>query len=110
MRNNLFKGGVALTVVAIIMGFTNPKQESYNDYASNKLIQKAEQSLCKQFGYCDGGEPPIFVKNTIIKPAINASTQRQNLVLFSLYKTELPGIGTYKSFGALGNFITYSES
>lgn len=110
MRGNLIKGGVALTVVAIIMGFTNPQQESYNDYASNKLIKKAEKGLCKQFGYCDSGEPPVFVKNVIIKPAINASTQRQNLVLFSLYKTELPGLGTYKSLGAFGNFVTYSES
>lgn len=110
MRGNLVKGGVALTVLAIIMGVTNPKQESYNDYASSKLIKKAEKGLCQQFGYCDSGEPPIFVKNTIIKPAINAATQRQNLVLFSLYTTNFPGLGTYKSFGAFGNFITYSGS
>jgi hypothetical protein len=110
MRSSLVKSGMALAGLAVLMGLTNPKQDSYSDYASEKLITGAQKEICQEFKYCESGEPPTLLKNTIIKPAINASTQRQNLVIFSLYTTELPGIKTYKSIGAFGNFMTYSES
>lgn len=109
MRGNLVKGGIALAGLAVIMGFTNPKQDSYNEYASNRLFTKAEKAICKQFNYCASGEPPNFIKKTIIKPAINTATQRQNLVIFSIYTTEFPGLRTFQTIGAFGNFLTYSE-
>jgi Domain of unknown function (DUF4359) len=109
MRGGLVKGGIALAVLAAIAGFTNPKQDAYNDYAAKKLLAGAQKGICKQTGYCESGEPPTIIKDKIVKPAIDVATVRQNLVVFSLYKTDFPGVKTYKSLGAFNNFFTYSE-
>lgn len=109
MQGSLVKGGIALAGLAVIMGVTNPKQEAYNDYASQRLITNAKKEMCKEFNYCEAGEPPTFIKNTLIKPAISVSTKQQNLGIFSIYTTELLGLRT-KTLGVLGNFLTYSDS
>jgi uncharacterized protein YceK len=109
MQGSLIKGGIALAGLAVIMGVTNPKQDAYNEYASQILIANAQKEMCKQFNYCEAGEPPILIKNTLIKPAINAATKQQNLGIFSIYTTELFGLRT-KTLGVFGNFLTYSDS
>jgi uncharacterized protein YceK len=109
MQGSLIKGGIALTGLAIVMGFTNPQQEAYNDYASQRLMKNAQKEMCNAFNYCESGEPPAFIKNTLIKPAISAATKQQNLGIFSIYTTELLGLRT-KTLGVFGNFLTYSDS
>ncbi|NJK49545.1 DUF4359 domain-containing protein [Candidatus Gracilibacteria bacterium] len=109
MQGSLVKGGIALAGLAVIMGVTNPRQEAYNDYASQRLMTNAQEEMCKEFNYCRSGEPPSFIKNTLIKPAISASTNQQNLGIFSIYTTELFGFKT-KTLGVFGNFLTYSDS
>jgi hypothetical protein len=109
MVSKLVKSGVGLAIVAVIMGFTNPKQEAYVDYASEKLVDRAEELVCKEIGYCKLGKPPILVQNTLIKPAIQAATKRQNLGIFSIYTTEFPSVRTFKTLGIFGNFFTYSD-
>ncbi|MCU0534651.1 MAG: DUF4359 domain-containing protein [Hydrococcus sp. Prado102] len=109
MQGSLIKGGIALAGLAVIMGFTNPKQEAYNDYASQRLLTNAQKEICKEFNYCRSSEPPNIIKNTLIKPAISASTKQQNLGIFSIYTTELLGLRT-KTLGVFGNFLTYSDN
>ncbi len=114
MKVNLVTGGVVVAAIAVMMGVTNPQQENYNDYASEKFIDKAEKLICAQTGYCEKDKTPIFIKNTVkdnlLKPAIASTTTRQNLIIFSNYTTDIPGVGQMKTVGALGNFFTYSES
>jgi uncharacterized protein YceK len=109
MQGSLIKGGIALTGLAIVMGFTNPQQEAYNDYASKRLMKNAHKEMCKQFNYCESDEPPAFIQDTIIKPAISKFTKQQNLGIFSVYTTEALGFRT-KTLGVFGNFLTYSDS
>lgn len=105
MRPNSGKGAIALAILSVFLGVTNPKEQDYLDYASEKLVDQAREAICKDTGYCGRGEPPILVTNLIIKPFIQASTKRQDLVLFSIYTTEVPG-NTFKAIGVLGSFIT----
>jgi hypothetical protein len=109
MRGNLIKGIIALVGLAAIAGFTNPKQDAYNEYASGRFIDSAQKGICEKTGYCEDGEPPEIVKNNIIEPAIGAATKAQNYAIFSIYTTEFPGIKTFQTLGIFGNFFTYSE-
>jgi hypothetical protein len=109
----LFKVGIPAAAIAVLMGVTNPKPESYNSYVSQRMISKGENVVCEQLGACEKGKTPVLIKNvamTTMKPLIASATKRQNLLLLSLYTTEVPGIGTMKSIGAFGNFFTYSET
>lgn len=109
MKSNWIKGGIAVAIIAGVMAITNPKQEDYNNYASEKLIQEGEKAICEQTGYCQDSKIPNFIKNTVLKPTIIASTQRQNLIILSLYTTEVPNVIRIKTIGAFGNFFTYSK-
>ncbi len=115
MANNLLlRGGIALAVLAIVMGVTNPNSESYADYASDLIMAKAEKNICESFGYCQKEKIPKFiinqVKSTIIEPALAKETQSQNLIFLSLYQTQIKGVGTIKTIGAFGHFLTYSKT
>jgi hypothetical protein len=105
----MFKNGLILVGVAALMGFTNPKPESYNDYASGKLVSSAQKEICKKFSYCEKGTPPDFIKNTLLEPAINVATKRQNLLFFSIYTTDIPGVRSLKTIAAFGNFFTFQD-
>jgi hypothetical protein len=50
------------------------------------------------------------IKNQILKPAIETSSQRQNLGVFSIYTTEVPGVAKIRTIGAFGHFLTFSET
>ncbi|PSF39527.1 hypothetical protein C7H19_01685 [Aphanothece hegewaldii CCALA 016] len=114
MNGNLIKGSVTVVILGVLMAATNPQQEAYTEYASDRLMEKSEKFVCQKTGYCDKDGMPVMVKNTVknnlIKPAIDTTTERQNLGVISVYTTEIPGIGRMKTLGAFGKFITYSES
>ncbi len=116
MGGNLFiKGAIALAGVATLMGATNPAPNTYTEYASERLLDKAGKVACEKVSICDTPEnmPVIaknMIKNQILKPAIEASTKQQNLGVFSVYTTEVPGVATIKTLGAFGHFFTFSES
>lgn len=115
MTGNLVKGGIAVVTLGVIMAVTNPKQQAYTEYASERFINQSGQFVCEKTGYCDkDGGMPVMLKNTVknnfIKPAINTATERQNLGVVSLYTTQVPGVGQMKTVGAFGKFFTYSQS
>lgn len=115
MGGNFFKGAIALGVVAGIMGFTNPPQELYTEYASEKLLAHADKMACEKVSLCESIDSlPVaaknVLKNQILKPAIETSTQRQNLGLLSIYTTEVPGVAKIKTLGAFGHFLTFTET
>ncbi|MFM6408619.1 MAG: DUF4359 domain-containing protein [Microcystis sp.] len=115
MGGNFFKGAIALGVIAGIMGFTNPPQELYSEYAAKKLLAHADKIACEKISLCGSIDSlPVaarnVIKNQILKPAIETSSQRQNLGVFSIYTTEVPGVAKIRTIGAFGHFLTFSET
>lgn len=115
MGGNFFKAAIALGVMAAIMGFTNPSQEVYTEYASEKLLAHADKMACEKVSLCDSIDSlPVaaknVIKNQILKPAIETSSQRQNLGVLSIYTTEVPGVAKIRTIGAFGHFLTFSET
>ncbi|MBR8831126.1 MAG: hypothetical protein N5P05_003833 [Chroococcopsis gigantea SAG 12.99] len=112
--SNLVVPGIVLGVLAAVMAASNPQPTNYVDYASDRFIAEAEKVVCDRTGYCDIDKMPVIGKNTIknnlLKPAIENSTKRDNMGLFSIYTTEFPGVVTVKTLGVFGNFITYQQS
>lgn len=107
------KVGLPGAAIAILMGATNPEPEAYSTYVANRVMSKGEKVACSQFKICGGGKIPKPIEaaaRIAIKPAVDAATTRRNLVFLSFYRTEIPGVGTMKTIGALGRFFTYSET
>jgi hypothetical protein len=115
MGRNLLAGALVLAGVAAVLGVTNPGQTAYLEYASERLLDKGSKLACEKASLCDSARSmPVvaknLLKNQILKPAIEASTQQRNLGVFSVYTTELPGVAKIGTLGALGHFFTFSES
>jgi hypothetical protein len=109
--NKLLISSIALAALGGVMLLTNPQPPAYTEYASKRFIAEAGKVICAQTGYCDMENLPVIgkntFKNTLLKPAIENATKRNNFLLFSIYTTEFPGVATVKTLGILGNFITY---
>ncbi|HLO49983.1 MAG TPA: DUF4359 domain-containing protein [Kamptonema sp.] len=110
------KGAIALAIIACVMGFTNPPREEYLSYASGTMATELQKSVCKE------SRVPEFLGNFAeslvgacksvltsergnIELLIDRSTYRQNLIIFSIYTTEVVG-QKYHTIGAFGNFLT----
>lgn len=112
-------GALALIVLAGVMGMTNPPREEYLHFASEKLAADLKTSVCNEsqmreylgkFGGALVGACQNLVtsQRDTIERFLDNSTHRQNLILFSIYTTEIGG-KTYRSIGALGNFLPFSD-
>lgn len=114
--NHLGKGAIALVILAGVMGFTNPPREEYLSYASGTMATELKQSMCKEsripeflgdfaqslVGAC---KSVLTSERNTIERLIDNSTHRQNLIIFSIYTTEIVG-HKYHTIGAFGNFLT----
>lgn len=118
-RGNFGKGAIALAILAGVMGFTNPPREDYLSYASEKLATELKTSICNEsqmreflgsFGGALVGTCKTLVtsQRSTMERFIDNATKRQNLMIFSVYSTEI-GNRTYRTLGAFGNFLTVSE-
>ncbi len=114
MSGKAITGAIAIAALATIMGATNPKPAAYTDYAAERMIDNGENLVCEQTGYCEKDKMPTLVKQTVknnlMRPAIGVATKRQNLGLFSIYTTEVPGMGKMQTVGMFSNFFTYAQS
>ncbi|WP_449417159.1 DUF4359 domain-containing protein [Phormidium nigroviride] len=114
--HNLGKGAIVLAIVAVVMGFTNPPREEYLSYASGAMATELQKSMCKEsrvpeflgsfaetlVGAC---KSVLTSERGTIELLIDNSTHRQNLIIFSIYTTEVVG-KKYHTIGAFGNFLT----
>lgn len=106
------------TGLGTVMFFSNPGEQSYQEYAEQNLGIHLKQKLCSQASEQFGG----WMQNqcyTLVDTArphlaqfVSQQTQRQNLLLFSIYRTDLPTPPPLPSYhletlGILGNFYTY---
>ncbi|ACK69746.1 conserved hypothetical protein [Gloeothece citriformis PCC 7424] len=120
MKKNVTIGGIVLVAVGIAMGVTNPNPQAYINYMSEKLLTEGEKVFCQKTEACQENSSGI-VKNALaivrgkvarplIQTVIEESTTRQNFLLFSLYNTEVPDVGSIKTLGILNQFFIYSKS
>lgn len=105
-------GGVALVSLGSVMALTNPGRDTYEQYAVEQLTTYLKSEGCAQapqvFGtflqrqcksLVDTGRPQI-------EQIIAETTQRQNFIFFSIYRTNLeigPFLPAYH-FETLGIF------
>ncbi|OCR02791.1 hypothetical protein BCD67_18185 [Oscillatoriales cyanobacterium USR001] len=113
---NFGKGAIALAILAGVMGFTNPPRDEYLKYASGAMATEIKKSVCKPshvpdflgnfaqtlIGVCNG---VLTSERSTMERLIDNTTERQNLILFSIYTTEVVG-KKYHTIGAFGNFLS----
>ncbi len=108
-----------LAGLATAMAITNPDSSTYEEYAVEKLTTYLKDDVCNQV-------PKAFetlVQNSCaslidsnrpqIQQIISRSTQRQNFILFSIYRTKLSissvvPLYRFQTIGVMQNFYTYS--
>jgi len=112
-------GAASVTVLGAMMAKTNPSQGEYEKYAAQKLTTYLETDVCKK--------TPSFLEKLIkvnceqmlksaiphIKELITTTTNRQDYMIFSIYRTEIKldsWIPGYKleTVGVLNQFYTYT--
>ncbi|MDH6097668.1 DUF4359 domain-containing protein [Anabaenopsis sp. FSS-46] len=114
-----YSGAIGLVALGVAMAMTNPSQAEYEDYATQRLTEYLKGDVCQKTGnflenliksQCDN-----LVDQTIpqIRDILARSTQKQDFVIFSVYRTDLKlssWIPLYKfeTVGAFDNFYTYS--
>ena len=108
-------GGVAIAFVAGAMVVTNPKQDSYEEFASQQLVEYLQDNVCDQaqqaFGNILQQSCQSFVQDS--KPQLQGiiaqRTERQDYILFSVYTTNLSIAAflpsyEFETLGVLQNF------
>lgn len=112
-------GVVGISAIGLAMARTNPNQKQYEEYAVHRLTEYLEGNVCQK--------APNLLENLIrfncqelvkaanpqIKEIISVSTERQDFILFSVYRTDLTlnsWVPSYKfeTVGAFDNFYTYN--
>ncbi|QSJ18145.1 DUF4359 domain-containing protein [Nostoc sp. UHCC 0702] len=109
----------ALAVCGVAMAKTNPSQTDYEEYALQRLTQYLKQDVCKKtsrfienllHSKCD---KLVDSTNPQIKEILAATTQKQDFIVFSIYRTDLKVSSWLPSYrfetvGAFNNFYTYT--
>jgi hypothetical protein len=111
-------GGAAMVVLGAAMALTNPSQDTYEAYAVEQLTTFLKEEACMEvpsvFGnvlqrqcktFVDTGRPQI-------QQIIAQTTERQNFIFFSIYRTNLaigPVLPVYhfETLGVFQNFYVY---
>jgi Domain of unknown function (DUF4359) len=112
-------GALGLSTLGLAMAKTNPDQDEYEQYAVQQLSDYLKSNVCQK--------TPNFLENIVkfncpqlietanpqIRDIVSASTERQDFIIFSVYRTDLTlnnWVPSYKfeTVGAFDNFYTYS--
>jgi hypothetical protein len=111
-------GGVALAGLGVLMALTNPSQDAYEEYAVEKLTTYLKDDACTQVPKAFGNvlqrqcQTLVDTGRPQIQQIISKTTQRQNFILFSIYRTNLeigPILPVYQfeTLGVFENFYVY---
>jgi uncharacterized membrane-anchored protein len=114
-----YLGAVGLAALGLTMANTNPTQAEYEDYAVQQLTAYLSTDVCKKTkGIIENllhinCEKVLKSANPHMREIIAGTTERQNFMIFSVYRTDLTLnslIPAYKfeTVGAFNNFYTYS--
>jgi hypothetical protein len=111
-------GGVALVGLGLVMALTNPGKDEYEQYAVEQLTTYLKDEACMDAPSVFGNFLQRQCKSLVdtgrpqIEQIIAEKTQRQNLILFSIYRTNLevgPFLPAYhfESLGVFQKFYIY---
>ncbi|MBF2021219.1 MAG: DUF4359 domain-containing protein [Hydrococcus sp. C42_A2020_068] len=114
----MWVGRVAIVGMGGLLVVTNPSNQAYEQYATERLTLYLKEEGCTQVSEKLDGIVQSFCKSLVdtarpqIKQLIAQQTKRHNYLLFSIYQTKLsppaPAPGYYfETIGALENFYTY---
>lgn len=114
-----YLGAAGLAVLGVIMAKTNPTQAEYQGYAVERLTQYLKTDVCqKTQGFIENliqfnCEKVVDSVNPQIQGIIASTTERQDFMIFSIYRTDLKVSSlipsyTFETVGAFNNFYTYS--
>lgn len=100
-----------------LMALTNPDRVAYENYAVDRVSSLARDQCDRApagFGVMLQGPCRAAVEafKPQIRPLLAATTSRQNLIFFSLYKSDIsiPAVNfnaRVESIGIFNNFVTY---
>jgi hypothetical protein len=111
-------GGVALVGLGLVMALTNPGKDEYEQYAVEQLTTYLKDEACMEAPSVFGNFLQRQCKSLVdtgrpqIEQIIAEKTQRQNLILFSIYRTNLevgPFLPAYhfETLGVFQKFYIY---
>ncbi len=112
-------GVIGLAGLGVAMAKTNPNKPEYEDYAVQQLTEYLKKNVCKKttnlFENLMKFNCPQMVDSAHpkMRAIIAGNTQRQNLILFSIYRTDFKlnsWLPAYKieTVGAFDKFYTYN--
>ena len=93
-RSKLAAGGA---VLVLILALTNPTQEDFVAWVKAKAYEKTDNPGAR------------FLTDLFASPLVAATTQRTNLVIVSLYDTQLSPGKHKKTLGVLRSFIPLGQ-
>ncbi|WP_341531043.1 DUF4359 domain-containing protein [Nostoc sp. UHCC 0302] len=116
-----YVGAAGLVALGVTMAKTNPSQAGYEEYAVQRLTKYLKNDVCIK--------TTNFIENLIkfncgklvdsanpqIQEVIARTTERQNYIIFSIYRTDLKlnsWIPSYRfeTVGAFDQFYTYKAT
>ncbi|AUB40205.1 Protein of unknown function DUF4359 [Nostoc flagelliforme CCNUN1] len=114
-----YTGAAGLAALGVAMAKTNPSQVEYEEYAVQRLTEYLKTDVCKKTTNlienlirfnCD---KLVDSANPQIQEILVRTTERQNYIIFSIYRTNLKinsWIPSYKfeTVGAFDQFYTYT--
>ncbi|GAB1541541.1 hypothetical protein NUACC21_42120 [Scytonema sp. NUACC21] len=112
-------GALGLGTIGLAMAKTNPSQQKYEDYAVQQLSDYLKGNVCKKSQNIFENIIKLNCSELLesatpqIREIISIRTERQDFLIFSVYRTDLTinnWIPSYKfeTVGAFDNFYTYS--
>jgi hypothetical protein len=110
---------VGLAALGVTMAKANPSQVEYEEYAVQRLTEYLKTDVCKKTtNFIENlirfnCEKLVDSANPQIQEIIARTTERQNYIIFSIYRTDLKissWIPSYKfeTVGAFDQFYTYT--
>ncbi|MFK0730419.1 MAG: DUF4359 domain-containing protein [Gloeotrichia echinulata GP01] len=114
-----YVAAAGLAALGVTMAKTNPSQAEYENYAVQRLTDYLKTDVCKKTQNIIENlihlncEKAVDSASPQIRPIISQTTQQQNLLFFSIYRTDLKLSDLIPSYrfetvGAFNNFYTYS--
>ena len=111
-------GGVVLAGAAALLASTNPDQTSYEAFAVTQLVDYLDKEVCgdaaKELGLSQDCEKLLTSQQPAIRRLVTRQTERQNFLLFSIYRTDLEIMAflpsyQFETIAALGQFHVYKS-
>jgi hypothetical protein len=83
--------GIVLAGVGAALALTNPRPESFDRYATERLSEYLQTEVCPKAGSLLTGACNQVIQDnqSAITSLVSESTRRQNYLLWSVYKTDL---------------------